>query len=144
MGIADAETAEEMRPTLNRVIVQVSCPAPNAAKFGADAPALSSAQNVKPTPGSLFARLCGNLGLNEEYFCNYEMNRAYEQRFEEAGLRISARGPQGEPRAFELPLHRFFVATLFQPQLTTEATGKPHPLIVGYLKAIAERKAASV
>ena len=144
MGIRDAETAEESRATQNHIIVPVSCPAPNVAKFGANAPKLSSAATVSATPGSLLARLAGGPMLNEEYFCNYEMNRDYEERFEAAGLRISGRGPQGEPRAFELPLHRFFVATLFQPQLTTEATGKPHPLIVGYLKAIAERKAASV
>jgi CTP synthase (UTP-ammonia lyase) len=143
MGIADADTAEESRPTENHVIVQVSCPAPNAAKYGAEAPKLSSAATVKPAAGSRLAALCGNLGLNEEYFCNYEMNRHYERRFEAAGLLISARGPQGEPRAFELPLHRFFMATLFQPQLTTAATGQPHPIIVGYLKAIAERKTAS-
>jgi CTP synthase (UTP-ammonia lyase) len=55
----------------------------------------------------------------------------------EAGLPTVARGANGEVRAIESPTHRFFVATLFQPQLSSTAQ-KPHPLISGFLKAAAE------
>ena len=40
----------------------------------------------------------------------------------------------GEARVLELPDHRFFVATLFVPQLSS-SPGSPHPLIVAYLRA---------
>ena len=51
-----------------------------------------------------------------------------------------ARGAQGEARAIESPAHRFFIATLFQPQLSS-GPGKPHPIIVEFLHAAAKWKA---
>ena len=39
-------------------------------------------------------------------------------------------------RAFDLPSHRFFLATLFQPQLSSSYDA-PHPLIEGFLRASA-------
>ncbi|MGH9671435.1 MAG: hypothetical protein ACRD3A_15130 [Terriglobales bacterium] len=64
------------------------------------------------------------------------MNDAFRPRLEAAGMKISALGHQGETRAIELEGHPFFVATLFQPQLTSKATGQPHPLIQAFLKPI--------
>jgi CTP synthase (UTP-ammonia lyase) len=52
---------------------------------------------------------------------------------------VSARGAQGEIRAIESPAHRFFVATLFQPQLSSEPS-KPHPIIIEFLRASAKWK----
>ena len=64
----------------------------------------------------------------------------YVPRWEEAGLRVAARGPRNEMRAFDLSSKRFFLATLFQPQLSS--TGEqPHPLVLGYLRACAEFRA---
>ncbi len=77
--------------------------------------------------------------IPEEYFCNYEVNPQYEFRMEAAGLRVVARGPGGEARAVELPGRRFFLATLFQPQLSS-APERPHPVIVAYLEAAAAFK----
>ncbi len=73
---------------------------------------------------------------DEEYFCNYEVNRQYLRELENAGLRLTAFDENGELRAVELPDHRFFVATLFQPQLSS-AEDRPHALIVAYLNASA-------
>ena len=75
--------------------------------------------------------------VEEEFFCNYEINPEYEYCSMEAGLPIVARSANGEPRALESPTHRFFVATLFQPQLSSTAK-KPHPVILGFLKAAVE------
>jgi CTP synthase (UTP-ammonia lyase) len=60
------------------------------------------------------------------------------ERWEEAGLRVAARGRDGEMRAFELPQNRFFIATLFQPQLSSSYE-RPHPIIEGYLRACSTR-----
>jgi CTP synthase (UTP-ammonia lyase) len=49
-------------------------------------------------------------------------------------MRVAALGADGEMRAFELRQNRFFVATLFQPQLSS-SFDRPHPLIVGFLQA---------
>jgi CTP synthase (UTP-ammonia lyase) len=76
----------------------------------------------------------------EEYFCNYEVNRAYLQDFAAAGFRLTAFDESGELRAVELLGPRFFIATLFQPQLSSAAE-RPHPLIVAYLAASAAMRA---
>jgi CTP synthase (UTP-ammonia lyase) len=44
-------------------------------------------------------------------------------------------------RAFDLPDRRFFVATLFQPQLSSRGE-QPHPIILGYLRSCAEFRAS--
>jgi CTP synthase (UTP-ammonia lyase) len=54
-----------------------------------------------------------------------------------AGLQVVARTEHGEARAVELAGHAFFVATLFQPQLSS-TPDKPHPLITGFVKAAGE------
>jgi len=55
----------------------------------------------------------------------------------EAGFPVVARGPNGEIRAIESPTHRFYIATLFQPQLTSKP-GKPHPLVLAFVQAAAD------
>jgi CTP synthase (UTP-ammonia lyase) len=71
--------------------------------------------------------------------CSLEANAAFAARWEAAGLRVSARGQDGEMRAFELPSRRFFLATLFRPQLLSSFQ-EPHPIVLGFLSAcVAER-----
>jgi CTP synthase (UTP-ammonia lyase) len=85
-------------------------------------------------PGCRLATIYGASEIDEEYFCNFEVNPQYRHRMEKAGLCPVALGPNGELRAVELPDHRFFVATLYQPQLSsTEA--RPHPVIVEFVAA---------
>jgi CTP synthase (UTP-ammonia lyase) len=109
----------------------VSCPAPNRREGG---PKLSGACHLQIEPGSRLAEIYGGLQAEEEYFCNYEVNRKYLSDFAAAGLMLTAFDDNGELRAIELPGPRFFIATLFQPQLSsTEA--QPHPLIVAFLRA---------
>ena len=50
---------------------------------------------------------------------------------------IVARGAQGEIRAIESPTHRFFIATLFQPQLSSTEK-KPHPVVLAFVQAAAD------
>lgn len=65
------------------------------------------------------------------------MNADFVPKWEASGLRVSATGPAREMRAFDLPAHRFFLATLFQPQLSSSFDA-PHPLIEGLLRAAAQ------
>ncbi|MGH9651223.1 MAG: hypothetical protein ACRD3I_12230 [Terriglobales bacterium] len=139
MGIADAESVEHGTPSGNYVIVPVSCALPNRAP---GAPKLSGEDELRIMPGTILHRILGSDRTREGFFCNYEVSPLFETRLEAAGLRISARGPQNEIRAVELPGHRFYLATLFQPQLTSEATGEPHPVIAAYLEAARAFQAA--
>jgi len=96
---------------------------------------------IRPVPGTLVHDLCRSDAVHAEFFCNFETNPEYVARWEGAGLRVAARGPQGELRAFDLPDRRFFLATLFQPQLSSRGE-QPHPIILGYLRSCAEFRAS--
>jgi CTP synthase (UTP-ammonia lyase) len=133
MGIADADSAEHNVPTASHIIVPVSCAVPNRAP---GAPKLSGENQVRAVPGTRLAAILGTAAIEERFFCNYEVNDAFRPRLEAAGMKVSAVGHQGETRAVELATHPFFVATLFQPQLTSKATGQPHPLIRAFLEAM--------
>jgi CTP synthase (UTP-ammonia lyase) len=126
LGFADADSAENGAGSEHVVITPIGC-------------ALRGTAVATPVPGSLLARLCADEPLRAEYFCSFETNAEFVPRWEAAGLRVSARGADGEMRAFELPHRRFFVATLFQPQLAS-AYARPHPIILGYLRACALAK----
>ena len=110
------------------------CAVPNRAK---DAPKLSGPiGEIKLRPGSYLASYYGKDVVEEEFFCNYEVNPEFEWCSLEAGFPVVARGAGGEIRAIESPVHRFFLATLFQPQLSSKP-GKPHPVVIAFLKAAA-------
>jgi hypothetical protein len=69
------------------------------------------------------------------------MNREFAGDLVRGGLIVSATDSDENVRAIELPRHRFFMGTLFIPQLSsTPAT--PHPVLVAFLTAAAERRQA--
>jgi len=55
----------------------------------------------------------------------------------EAGFPVVAQGAEGEIRAIESPTHRFYLATLFQPQLLSTEK-KPHPIVLAFVQAAAD------
>ena len=96
---------------------------------------------VKLQPGSRAEAFYQSSETTEEYYCNFGLNPAHESTVEEGGLRISGRDQDNEPRIFELPRHRFYVATLFVPQ-TSSTPARPHPIIRAFVEAAGERRAA--
>jgi len=130
LGIADADSGERDSGSKNIVITPVSCAVPNRAP---NAPKLSGAGQVRIEKGSLLRSIYDSDAVDEEYFCNYEVNPEYEGKLEAARLRVTARGLRGEARAVEMSGHPFFVATLFQPQLSS-TPDRPHPVLLAYLR----------
>lgn len=133
LRIPDADSAEYQSGSSNLVIWPVSCAVPGRA---AGAPRLSGRCKLTIEPGTLLARIYKQSEVQEEYFCNYEVNPAYQDRLQAAGLRVSAWGEDRAVRAVELPDHHFFLATLFQPPLSSSAQ-RPHPVVLAYLEASA-------
>lgn len=132
LGVKDATTAEEAPNAKNIVIYPVSCVVPNRAP---GAPKLSGlVPKIQLRPGSYLAAHYGKEVVEEEFFCNYEVNPDFEWMAMEAGFPIVARGEHGECRAIESPSHLFFIATLFQPQLSSTEK-KPHPLVIAFVAA---------
>jgi CTP synthase (UTP-ammonia lyase) len=135
LGIRDATTAEEDPHAKNIVIYPVACAVPNRA---ANAPKLSGKESeIRLRPGSFLASHYGRETAEEEYFCNFEMNPEFEWMVMEAGFPVVARGPKEECRAIESPAHSFFIATLFQPQLSSREDS-PHPLIMAFVQHVAD------
>jgi len=100
---------------------------------GALGPALSGKMRITISPDSLAARCYAVSEVSEMFTCTYELNPEFETTLRNHGLRISGRTDPGEARIVEHSGNRFFIATLFQPQLSSTADS-PHPLIVGLLK----------
>jgi CTP synthase (UTP-ammonia lyase) len=85
-------------------------------------------------PGSKAEAAYGASKTDEEYHCNFGLNREQLPKLESGGLRFSGFDTEGEPRIFELPDHTFFMGTLFQPELTA-LKGVTHPLVTEYVRA---------
>ena len=138
LGIKDADSAETNSDSKNIVISPVACAVPNR---GSNVPKLSGPiTEIRIRPGSYLHSFYKQDVVTEEFFCNYEVNPEFEWAFVEAGFPVVARGAKGEVRAIESTTHRFFIATLFQPQLSSRP-GKPHSIIVQFLRAAAKWKA---
>ncbi len=94
--------------------------------------------DVDLEPGTLVRRLHGGATSTERTTCNYGLNPDFAFIAERDGLVVSARDDTGEVRAVERTDHRFFVGTLYQPQLSSSSE-RPHPLFVGFVGAACER-----
>jgi CTP synthase (UTP-ammonia lyase) len=137
LNIKDADSAENNSGSKNIIVYPVACA---VAKRQDNAPKLSGAvPEIRLRPGSYLQSFYGKdkESVTEEFFCNFEINPEFEWSAMEAGFPVVARGPQGEIRAIESPTHRFFVATLFQPQVSSKEK-KPHPLILAFVQAAAD------
>jgi CTP synthase (UTP-ammonia lyase) len=85
--------------------------------------------------GSRLRTIYGASRAEEQYHCNYGLNPRYAELFTNtSGLRIAATDAAGEVRAVELEDHRFFLATLFQPE-RSGLRGIEHPLVTAFLTA---------
>jgi CTP synthase len=95
-------------------------------------------------PGSLVAELYGTDVVHERHRHRYEVNNAYRQTLEDAGLACSGLSPDGRLVEFvELPrdVHPFFVATQAHPEFLSRPT-RPHPLFSGLVAAAIEHARA--
>lgn len=137
LGIQNAEHAEYDPKASTLLITPVACPVVGRPE---GAPKLSGKLKLKVTPDSLAYRIYQRQRIEEieeaeeEFLCNFELNPAFQGMMEKGGLRLVGRGENGEVRIVELSGHRFFLATLFLPQLGSRK-GSPHPLITAYLEA---------
>ena len=94
--------------------------------------------------GSLVRELYGAEVVHERHRHRYEVNNAYRDILEQAGLICSGLSPDGRLVEFvELPreTHPFFVATQAHPEFLSRPT-RPHPLFSGLVAAAIERSRA--
>ena len=80
------------------------------------------------TPNSRLHHIYNTTTAEEQYRCRYALNPQYAPLFQNTDLHFTAHDPDGQPRAFELHNHPFFLATLFQPERSAlRDHPPPHP-----------------
>ncbi len=122
LGFEDAQHAEYDPYASELFITELSC-------------SLAGREmEVRLADGSRAARSYGRTETVEEYYCDFGLNPEHQRLLHDGGLRVVGTDQDGEARVLELPDRRFFLATLFVPQLRSSATS-PHPLVTAYLRA---------
>lgn len=96
---------------------------------------VGKSMSIQLAPESIARRCYDSSEVEEDYYCNFGLNPAYESHIVQGGLRVSGRDSNGEARIVELSEHPFFVGTLFVPQ-TRSSADRQHPLVAGYLRAV--------
>ncbi|MFQ5746469.1 MAG: CTP synthase [Gemmatimonadota bacterium] len=89
--------------------------------------------------GSVARSVYGADEVSERHRHRYEVNNAYRDVLNEAGLRFSGLSPDGQlVEIIELPDHPFFLATQFHPELRSRPM-RPHPLFAAFIGAARKR-----
>jgi CTP synthase (UTP-ammonia lyase) len=122
LGLAAADHAESSPDAEMPLIAPLSCSL------------VGTSGTIHFVPGSALAAIYGAPTAVEGYHCSYGLNPQYRSLLESSPLRISAHDDAGEVRAVELVGHPFFVATLFQPELSA-LSSTPHPLVRAFARA---------
>ena len=85
--------------------------------------------------GTKAFEIYGAANISERHRHRYEVNTAYMERLEAAGLKFSGMSPDGVlPEIVEWPDHPWFVAVQFHPELKSRPF-EPHPLFVSFIEA---------
>ncbi len=90
---------------------------------------------------SLAEDMYGEPLVFERHRHRYEVNIAYKEQLEKAGLTFSGMSPSGKlPEIIELKEHPWFLAVQFHPEFKSRPFA-PHPLFSGFVKAAMDKKA---
>jgi CTP synthase len=95
-------------------------------------------------PGSVVAEAYGTTSVSERHRHRYEVNNAYRERLEKAGLIVSGESPDGRLVEFvELSpdVHPFYAGTQAHPELKSRPT-RAHPLFRAFVAAALAYNAA--
>jgi CTP synthase (UTP-ammonia lyase) len=120
LGLTDAQHAEDDSGVSNLFITALSCSL------------IGETRKIWVNPDSRVYKIYNQMEVEERYNCNFGLNLGYQKLLHERGFKVAGTDENGEARILELPQNRFYVATLFQPQLSSLPLN-PHKLIVAFL-----------
>jgi CTP synthase (UTP-ammonia lyase) len=122
LGVCDASHAESDGERETNVVHALAC-----GLQGEERP-------VRPIAGTRFARLVGGEPFVGMHYCSYGPGPDEVRRLVSAGMVVEATADDAGAEVIELPEHRFFMLTLFQPHIGALA-GKPlHPLVREFVR----------
>ncbi|MGB9640992.1 MAG: CTP synthase, partial [Anaerolineales bacterium] len=88
---------------------------------------------------SAYAEFTQDKIVYERHRHRFEFNNAYREVFQKAGMVFSGLSPDGRlVEIAEIQDHPFMVGTQFHPEFLSRPN-RPHPLFVGFLRAVKER-----
>ena len=122
LGITNAEHEETAPEASALVVSRLACSL------------VGKTESVRISRHTRTHQAYGRSEVTEQFRCNFGLNAKYLPYFSKSLLRVAGVDREGNARVVELPDHPFFVATLYLPQLTSQP-GKPHPLVLAYLRA---------
>lgn len=127
LGLKDVQHAEYSQNAQNLIITPLSCSL------------VGQRRKVFIDKGSEVYKFYKSTEVIEQFNCNYGINPKYRKIIDESGFKTVGTDEKGEVRILELPQNKFYIATLFQPQLSS-SPAKPHKLITAYLNHAKEFK----
>lgn len=125
LGLNDVQHAEYDPSASNLFITALSCSL------------IGETRKIFINKSSMIYKFYNKIEVEERYNCNFGLNPNYQKLIDENGFKVVGTDEKGEARILELPRNNFFVATLFQPQLSSLFTN-PHKLIIAYLTCAKE------
>ena len=88
-------------------------------------------------PGTLAEQVYGAKLVGERHRHRFEVNNAYRDALEDAGMVFSGTSPDGRlVEIAEIADHPFYIGSQFHPEFKSRPL-RPHPLFFGFVKACA-------
>lgn len=120
LGLNDVQHAEYNPDASDLIITPLSCSL------------IGETRDVFVNKNSMIYKYYNKTEIEERFSCTFGLNPKYRQWMDESGFKVVGTDEQDEVRILELSKNKFYIATLFQPQLSSLPT-TPHKLILAYL-----------
>ncbi|MCP5114084.1 MAG: CTP synthetase, partial [bacterium] len=89
--------------------------------------------------GTRISEVYGSTEISERHRHRYEVNMAYREKLEQAGMVFSGTSPDGLlPETIEFPDHPWFIGVQYHPELKSRPF-EPHPLFASFIEAAVEQ-----
>jgi len=92
-----------------------------------------ASERIKIQTNTLTHQIYGKEETVESYSCSYSLNAEYQEQLSQGKLKFAGRNEDGKIRVIELEGNRYFIASLFLPQVNSDP-GRPHPIIMKFLE----------
>jgi CTP synthase (UTP-ammonia lyase) len=126
LGVPGASHAESDGADESNVVSELACSL------------MGEERLVSPIPGTRFSALVGDEPFAGMHYCGYGPGPGVAERLVAGGMLIEATAEDAGAEVLELPANRFFMLSLFQPQIGALA-GKPlHPLLAEFARCARE------
>ena len=129
LGVTDASHAESDGADQSNVVSALACSL------------MGEERVVSPIPGTRFSALVGDEPFVGMHYCGYGPAPGIAERLAAGGMVIEATAEDAGAEVLELPANRFFMLSLFQPQIGALAGEPVHPLLVEFIACAREQAA---